>query len=57
MLYETGGWASQIRASPDGERIAFIDHPVPADDSGDARAYASSYTRELSALHLVHGLR
>lgn len=34
VLYETGGWVSHLRVSPKGDRIAFIDHPIPADDSG-----------------------
>lgn len=34
VVYETGGWVSHPRFSPEGDRIAFIDHPVPADDSG-----------------------
>jgi Tol biopolymer transport system component len=34
-LYETGGYISHIRFSPDGERIAFADHQVYADDNGD----------------------
>jgi len=34
ILYETPGWISDIRASPDGERIAFFDHPDPIDPRG-----------------------
>jgi Tol biopolymer transport system component len=34
VLYETHGWIAQVRVSPDGERVAFIDHPTPADDGG-----------------------
>lgn len=34
VLYETGGWISHPRFSPDGKHIAFIDHPIPADDGG-----------------------
>jgi serine/threonine protein kinase len=34
VLYETAGWISHARVSPDGERVAFIDHPVPGDDGG-----------------------
>ncbi len=34
VLYETGGWISHPRISPRGDRIAFLDHPIPADDSG-----------------------
>ncbi len=34
VLYRTAGWVSQIRFSPDGDRIAFLDHPLPQDDRG-----------------------
>jgi hypothetical protein len=33
-LYETNGWISHPRFSPRGDRIAFIEHPAPADDAG-----------------------
>ncbi len=34
-LYETAGYVSHIRFSPDGQHIAFADHPAYADDNGD----------------------
>lgn len=34
VLYETGGWISNPKFSPAGDKIAFIDHPTLADDSG-----------------------
>jgi eukaryotic-like serine/threonine-protein kinase len=35
VLYETTGWISHPRFSPEGDRIAFIDHPDPSgDDAG-----------------------
>src|SRR5262249_11398553 len=34
VLYETTGWISHPRVSPKGDLIAFMDHPVPADDGG-----------------------
>jgi Tol biopolymer transport system component len=34
VLYETAGNISSPRFSPDGERIAFSDHPYPSDDRG-----------------------
>jgi DNA-binding SARP family transcriptional activator len=34
VRYETGGWVSHPRFSPNGEWIAFIDHPIRADDRG-----------------------
>ena len=33
-LYETGGWIGHPRVSPQGDMIAFIDHPVQGDDRG-----------------------
>jgi serine/threonine protein kinase/Tol biopolymer transport system component len=33
-LYETGGWIGHPRVSPDGTKIAFIDHTVQGDDRG-----------------------
>jgi Tol biopolymer transport system component len=34
VLYETAGNISSLRFSPDGELIAFSDHPYPSDDRG-----------------------
>ena len=34
VLYETVGWISHPRVSPDGTRVAFIDHPLAGDDRG-----------------------
>jgi len=34
VLYETSGWISNARVSPDGHRIAFIDHPSRGDSIG-----------------------
>ena len=33
-LYQSSGWISNIRFSPDGNEIAFMDHPAPWDDRG-----------------------
>jgi len=33
-IYETAGWISHARISPDGELVAFCDHPSIGDDSG-----------------------
>ena len=34
MLYETNGWISDTRVSPDGDKVAFIDHPIIFDSRG-----------------------
>jgi hypothetical protein len=34
VLYETAGWISHPRISPDGSQVAFIDHPYTSDDAG-----------------------
>jgi serine/threonine protein kinase/Tol biopolymer transport system component len=34
VLYETGGWISHPRVSPKGDRVAFLDHPIPGNDGG-----------------------
>jgi Tol biopolymer transport system component len=33
-LYTTTGFVSNVRISPDGSRVAFIDHPLPRNDRG-----------------------
>jgi DNA-binding winged helix-turn-helix (wHTH) protein/Tol biopolymer transport system component len=34
VLYETSGWVSHVRVSPNGRMIAFLDHPTYDDDEG-----------------------
>jgi hypothetical protein len=33
-LYETHGWITDLNFSPQGDVIAFLDHPTPGDDAG-----------------------
>ncbi len=35
VLFETPGWISHVRASPDGVFVAFLHHPMIGDDGGD----------------------
>jgi eukaryotic-like serine/threonine-protein kinase len=34
-LFDTAGWLSHVRVSPDGERVAFLHHPTQGDDGGE----------------------
>jgi hypothetical protein len=34
VLYQTAGWISDLRFSPNGDRLAFIDHNLLGDDGG-----------------------
>jgi len=34
VLFETTGWVGQIRVSPKGDVVAFVDHPFANDDGG-----------------------
>ena len=34
LVYKTPGWIGDLRISPKGDRIAFLDHPARGDDGG-----------------------
>jgi serine/threonine protein kinase len=36
VLYRSPGYVSDVRVSPSGDEVAFLDHPVPWDDRGEA---------------------
>jgi DNA-binding winged helix-turn-helix (wHTH) protein len=38
ILYEGSGWLSDVRVSPSGNEVAFIEHPVMGDDGGNIMA-------------------
>jgi eukaryotic-like serine/threonine-protein kinase len=37
VLYSTSGWISDVRISPQGDRVAFMDHPYQRDDAGQVK--------------------
>jgi Tol biopolymer transport system component len=36
VLYQSPGYVSDVRISPSGDEVAFLEHPVPWDDRGEA---------------------
>jgi hypothetical protein len=49
VLYETAGWVSHARVSPEGDLVAFMDHPALGDDAGSVAIVDSSgHKRNLS---------
>ncbi len=36
-VFQSSGWLSDVRVSPTGKEIAFIDHPIRSDDAGDIK--------------------
>lgn len=48
LLHKTSGWISGVRISPDGKRLAFIEHPVRHDNQGLVKLAESGSVRTLS---------
>jgi DNA-binding winged helix-turn-helix (wHTH) protein/Tol biopolymer transport system component len=38
VVFRTSGWLSNLRVSPDGTRVAFLNHTMQVDDRGDVAA-------------------
>ena len=36
-IFQSSGWLSDVRVSPTGKEIAFIDHPIRSDDAGNIK--------------------
>jgi serine/threonine protein kinase/Tol biopolymer transport system component len=49
VIHETPGWISHPRVSPDGERVAFIEHPQVGDDSGSVHVIDRQGTDKMLA--------
>jgi eukaryotic-like serine/threonine-protein kinase len=50
VLYETAGWISHPRISPDGLRVAFLDHAIPGDDRGKVAVADRSGSKTLGGI-------
>jgi eukaryotic-like serine/threonine-protein kinase len=47
VLYVSSGWITHVRVSPDGDRVAFLDHPIFPDDRGDVVTVDRKGTRRV----------
>ncbi len=45
ILYQTDGWITYPRVSPDGKSVAFLDHPLFGDDGGKVAIVDTSGTK------------
>jgi Tol biopolymer transport system component len=57
ILYETAGYISHIRVSPGGDRVAFADHPLWADDVGAISTVDLSGNKKVLTEIWVGGVR
>jgi eukaryotic-like serine/threonine-protein kinase len=48
LIHKTSGWISNVRVSPDGLRLAFIEHPVRHDNQGVVKLAEKGSIRTLS---------
>jgi DNA-binding winged helix-turn-helix (wHTH) protein len=49
VLHKTAGWLTDVRVSPDGSAVAFIDHLARHDDAGDVRVWWAGKVKVVSA--------
>jgi Tol biopolymer transport system component len=56
VLYEAGGWVSNVRVSPDGRLVAFIDHPVSGDNNGNVKVVDASGKVRFTGPFAIRGI-
>ena len=56
VLYDAPGWVSDLRISPDGKLIAFIDHPQRGDSNGNVKVIDTSGKVRLTGPFAIAGL-
>ena len=56
VLYSASGWISDIRISPDGRYVAFIDHPLRGDNNGNVKVVDTDGKVRLTGPFAINGL-
>ena len=56
VLYNAPGWISDVRISPDGRLVAFIDHPLRGDNVGNVKVVDTSGKVKLDGPFAINGL-
>ncbi|HWZ84611.1 MAG TPA: protein kinase [Thermoanaerobaculia bacterium] len=56
VLYDTAGWAGNVRVSPDGRLVAFIDHPQKGDNNGTVKVVDTNGKVRLNGPFSIRGV-
>jgi eukaryotic-like serine/threonine-protein kinase len=56
VLYDAAGWVSDVRVSPDGNLVAFIDHPQRGDNNGNVKIVDTSGKLRVQGPFAISGL-
>jgi eukaryotic-like serine/threonine-protein kinase len=56
VLYSASGWISDIRISPDGRYVAFIDHALRGDNNGNVKVVDTTGKVRLTGPFAINGL-
>jgi Tol biopolymer transport system component/predicted Ser/Thr protein kinase len=56
VLYDAPGWVGDVRVSPDGRLVAFIDHPLRGDNVGNVKVVATDGKVRLTGPFAISGL-
>jgi serine/threonine protein kinase len=56
VLHEAPGWVSDLRVSPDGRLVAFIDHPLRGDNNGNVKVVDTDGKVRLTGPFAISGL-
>jgi eukaryotic-like serine/threonine-protein kinase len=56
VLYDAPGWVGDVRVSPDGRLVAFIDHPLRGDNNGNVKVVDTDGKVRMTGPFAINGL-